>query len=94
MTLFVRRPASLGRASTNESVIAVPSILEVDPATFDTKAAIQKYGYSFDDSEVVPKRRALLVLVTLICRRRIHCHYNRWESKETPSKDLTTMWMI
>ncbi|KAG9054711.1 cytochrome c oxidase subunit 1 [Serendipita sp. 407] len=40
----------------------VPSdILEIDTSTFDTQAVIKKYGYKFDDTPNVPKRRALLI---------------------------------
>lgn len=44
----------------------MPSILDIDVDTFDTEAAIHKYGYSFDDSENVPKRRALLVMAVIV----------------------------
>jgi hypothetical protein len=55
---------SIPRGSHLRSCTAIPpGILKIDPETFDTEAAIRKYGYNLTDSTKAPKRRALLVTV-------------------------------
>jgi hypothetical protein len=55
---------SIPPGSHLQSCIAIPpGVLNIDPETFDTEAALRKYGYDFTDSTKAPKRRALLVTV-------------------------------
>jgi hypothetical protein len=43
-----------------------PGVMNIDPETFDTEAAMRKHGYNFSDSTKAPKRRALLVILAFL----------------------------